>query len=137
MDTYNINDENFKNTETYQNFIKLNPSEGYLKIRAFAANQAIPISGLKIVITKIIENKNIVFFEGYTNNSGTIEKIILPTPKLDPNNLDVPTSTTYDITATYEPDNTTGIYRVYMYENIYVVQNISIVPEINMEMGGY
>lgn len=137
MDTYNINDEKFKDTKTYQDFMGSHPSVGYLKIRAFAANQAIPISGLGIVITKTIEDKKVVFFEGRTNSSGIIEKIILPTSKLDPNDLDAPTSTIYDITATYEPDNTKETYKVYMYDNIYVIQNINIVPDINMETGDY
>lgn len=130
MNTFNIYDQNFVNSEVYQNFLKDNPSNGYLRIRAFAANQAIPISGMNITISKIIDNNNVIFFEGATNTSGLIERITLPTPKLDPNNLDAPTSTTYDITATYNQDN--KVYKVNMYENVYVVQDINIVPNFNM-----
>ena len=135
MNTYNFNDENFKNSQLYQNFISANPSRGYLKIRAYAASQALPISNLKIVVSKKINNNNIIFFEGTTNSSGVIEKISLPAPKLDTNNLDKPSSTSYEITASYNEDNITNVYRVNIYENIYVVQTISVVPNLNVIAG--
>ena len=134
--TYNFNDESFKSTSSYKNFITSNPSQGFLKIRAYAASQAIPISSLKVVVSKNIDGNNVIFFEGTTNESGVIERITLPAPKLDPNNLDAPSSTTYEITATYAKDNVSNIYRVNMYENIYVVQTINIVPDINGMAGG-
>ena len=81
MNIYNINDENFKNTEAYRSFMNDNPVNGYLKIRAYGASGAIPISNLKIVVSKIINNTKIIFFEGTTNESGIIDKITLPTPK--------------------------------------------------------
>ena len=130
MNTFNINDQNFINSKVYKDYLQKNPSNGYLKIRAFAANQAIPISNLNIKVSKNIDNNNVIFFEGTTNSSGIIEKITLPTPKLDFNNLDKPNSTTYDIIATY--DNKNIIYKVNMYENVYVLQEININPS----MGG-
>lgn len=133
MNTFNIYDQNFINSEVYQQFLKDNPSNGYLRIRAFAANQAIPISGMNITVSKIIDNNNVIFFEGATNSSGIIERITLPTPKLDPNNLDTPNSISYNITASYNNDK--KIYKVNMYENVYVVQDINVVPNMNM-MGG-
>lgn len=135
MNTFNINDQEFANSAIYQNFLKQNPSQGYLKIRAYAASQAIPITNLKIVVSKIIDNNKVIFFEGNTNESGIIEKITLPAPRLNQNNLDTPSSTTYDITATYEEQNLTNIYRVNIYDNIYVVQTISVVPTMNVMAG--
>ena len=136
MNTYNVSDQSFKNSKLYQDFINQNPSSGYLKIRAYAASQALPISNLNIVVSKIIDNNNVIFFEGTTNESGVIERIVLPAPKLNSNNLDAPSSTIYDITATYAPDNISNVYRVNMYENIYVVQTISVVPDTNI-VGGF
>ena len=129
MNTYNINDQNFVNTEEYQQFLRNNPSRGYLNIRAYAANQAIPISGLKIVVSINIGNNKVIFFEGSTNSSGVLGGIALPAPRLDQNNLDTPSMTTYDIEATYTPDNLVKLYKVNMYENVSVIQNINIVPE--------
>ena len=135
MNTYNINDESFVNSDIYQEFLKNNPSQGYLNIRAYAANQAIPISGLNIVVSTIIDNNRVIFFEGSTNLSGVINDIILPAPKLDPNNLDAPSKTTYDIEATYIPNNTSRTYKANMYENVSVIQNISVTPNPNFEAG--
>ena len=135
MNIYNFNDENFKNTQTYQNFIKANPGIGYLKIRASAASQAIPISGLRIVVSKTIGTDKIVFFEGETNSSGVIERIDLPAPKQNTDDLTTPNNIVYDINATYKPDNLNDVYKVNIYENIYVVQRINVVPTINVAAG--
>ena len=54
MDTYNINDSEFVNSDMYKNFINENPGRGYLKIRAYSASQAVPISGLQVVVSKNI-----------------------------------------------------------------------------------
>lgn len=132
MNTYNINDPSFINTDSYKTFMNNNPSRGNLRIRAYAASGAIPISNLKIIVRTKIDNNNVIFFEGYTNESGLIERISLPAPKLNPDNLDAPATTTYEVVATYEPNDSTGVYRVNIYENVCVVQTISIVPEIRI-----
>ena len=133
MNTYNINDEEVQNSEEYKDFIEKNPKYGSLSIRAYAANQAIPISGLEIAVSSNIGDKKVIFFEGTTNSSGTIENILLPAPALNPSNLVAPIGTTYEILATYIPDNINAKYKVKVYDNIGVIQNISIVP--NMKMG--
>lgn len=130
MNTYSITDEEYKNSSNYQNFIKENPSQGFLKIRAFAAGQAIPIKGLEVTVSKIINNDQVIFFKGNTNESGVIARIALPAPKLNSNDLDIPNKITYDITTTYNPGNIKGEYKVNIYENVCVVQNINIVPDI-------
>ena len=128
MNTVYLNDENLLTSSEYQQFIKDNPSTGYLKIRASAASQAIPINNLKVTVYKIIGNNRVIFFEGYTNDSGIIEKISLPAPPLNPNDEIVPKSTTYDIETTYLKDNLKQIHKVNIYENICVVQTINIIP---------
>ena len=135
MNTYNFNDESFKNTTIYQNFIAANPGKGYLKIRASAASQALPIENLKVVVSKTIDNNKIIFFEGATNRSGVIERIVLPAPSQNTNDLTIPSSTSYDINATYEPDNLSDVYRVNIYDNIYVLQRINVVPTLNVSAG--
>ena len=132
MNTYNFNDESFKNTDIYKRFIATNTGEGYLKIRAYAASQALPISNLNVVVSKTIGNNNIIFYEGKTNSSGVIEKIVLPSPERNTDDLIAPNSISYDIKATYEPNNTTNIYRINIYDNIYVVQTINIVPTMSV-----
>ena len=137
MNTFNINDQEFVNSEIYQNYLRNNPSQGFLKIRAYAASQALPITNLKIVVSKMIDNNKVIFFEGNTNESGIIDRITLPAPRLNQNNLDAPSSATYEITATYNEGNLTNIYRVNIYENIYVIQTISVVPTMNVMAGDF
>lgn len=54
--------EEFKKTESYQEFIKENPSTGRLKVEVFTAYQAIPIPDTDIIITKDIDGKKVLFF---------------------------------------------------------------------------
>ena len=136
MNTYNINDTEFINSATYQKFLSDNPSRGYLSIRAYAASQAIPISGLKIIVSTIIDNSKVIFFEGSTNMSGIIEGISLPAPQLTANDLIAPNKTIYQVEATYPSNNLNKVYSINMYENISVIQNISVVPNMNLDLGG-
>lgn len=118
------------NNEIYQKFLKENPGSGNLRIRAYAANGAVPISNLKIIVSKNIDNNKIIFYEGTTNESGIIERIKLPAPIINSDNLLLPNSTSYDITATY--NNIDLLYKINMYDDVCVVQNISIVPDMGM-----
>ena len=135
MNTYNVNDVNFVNSELYQSYLKDNPSNGYLRIRASAANGAIPISGLSVVVSKVIDNNTVIFFEGVTDSSGLIERITLPVPKIVSDDLVAPTGNTYDVSTSYDKDNFMSNYKVNVYENVYVVQNINIVPK-TLSVGG-
>ena len=135
MSTYSFDDDKYINSLEFQEFMKENPSRGFLKIRAYSASGAIPVSGLKVVVSTKIINDSFIFFEGYTNESGIIDSISLPTPRLDTNNLDIPKKVVYEIKATYIPDNTVLLYEVNMYENVYVVQNINIIPKSNIRLG--
>ena len=129
MNTYNVNDDNFIKSDVYKDFIKENPSHGNLRVRAYTASGALPVSGLKVVVSTEFENSDIIFYEGVTNESGLIEKISLPAPKLIPDNLDVPNKTIYDVLAIYEKENLNKVYKVNMYEDVCVVQNINVAPD--------
>ena len=128
----NFDDPNFITTTTYKEFINQNKSYGYLNIRAYAASLAIPIKGLNVVVFKNIDNKKVVFYIGTTDESGIIEKISLPTPTVSSDDEVAPASQDYEIEATYE--NQKLIYKVIMYSNISVNQNINVVPI--MKVGG-
>ena len=129
MNTYNINDTEFINSSLYQTFLTQNPSRGILKIRAYAANGAVPISGLRIIVSKQLnDDNNVIFFDGLTDSSGIIDNIVLPAPKSNNDNLVAPSNTTYLVTATNNQDNINQSYQVGIYENLAVLQNIVIVP---------
>ena len=126
---YNIDDKEFINSELYKSFINANPGAGFLKIRAFAASQAVPISGMNVVVSKDIGGNKVIFFEGVTNDSGVIERISLPVPRMGGDNMISPIITTYDIDTNYE--GVSRLYKVNVYDNIYVVQNINVSPNIS------
>ena len=128
MNYIDFNDNNYVNTEAYQEFLKNNPGKGNLKIRAYAANEALPVSGLRIVVSTIIGNDRVVFFDGETDSSGMIETLSLPAPSLDTSNLIVPVTTTYIIDAIYSTSSEEEEFRVNMYDGICVVQNINFIP---------
>lgn len=136
MDIYNFDDEKYINTKSYNNFIKENPEITYLDVRTSAASEAIPISGVRIVVSKIIDNNKIVFYDGLTDSSGAINNIKLPAPKLIIDDLEVPKGIIYDLEAIYEKDNIDRFYKILMYPNVHVLQNINIVPNM-MVFGDY
>lgn len=137
MNMISFYDEKFIDSESYEDFMKVNSSNGNLRIRAYAASQALPIKGLKVIVSKIIDNNEVVFFEGFTNESGLTERISLPAPKLDPNILDVPNKATYDIYASYQMDNFNQKYEVNIYDGVCVLQDISIVPDMTIKVGDF
>ena len=126
MNNVKITDSSFINSAIYKRFMDENTGRGNLNIKASFANQALPITNLRVIVSKEIENINVVFFDGVTNISGIIGKIILPTPPLDNDDLVAPKMTIYKITTVY--NNKEYSYNVNMYDGICVVQNINIVP---------
>lgn len=137
MNTYDVNDESFVKSEEFQKFMNDNPARGFLRVRAFAASGAIPVSGVQVIISTIINNNKFIFFDGATNESGIIDNISLPAPKLNTDNMDIPSKTVYDIEASYDIDNFKQSYKVNMYENIFVVQAINVSPNSNLGFGEY
>ena len=127
MNEVSINDKNYLESDEYKKFKEDNPVYGYLKIRAYAASGAVPITELKVEVSKIIDNTKVIFYSGFTDESGIIERINLPARRVNTNNLNAPDYTTYDILAT-RGDNINLSYKINVYENIIVVQNISIIP---------
>ena len=69
----NINE--FMKTNEYMDFIRKNPGIGNLKIRAYTASEALPVSGLNIIVSSIIAGNRIIFYSGKTDTSGMIPNI--------------------------------------------------------------
>lgn len=135
MDTVNYNDLTFQQSDTYKDFASKNSSSGKLNIRAYAANRALPVTGMKVIVSKIMNNMRVIFYEGNTDNSGLIENISLPTPTISTNDLQTPPSEDYNIEAIYETQDL--IFNIKMYSNIAVNQNINIVPQLRTDGNSY
>lgn len=131
------NDKNLLEDKDYQEFLQNNPDMGYLKIRASAANEAIPIKNVKITVSKKIGNNNVIFFEGVTDESGMINDINLPSPEKVQSDEEVPKFTEYEVTAVYEPQNMNKKYTVSICCGIGVIQYVKVIPNPNLEMRNY
>ena len=107
-----------------------NKGVGRLRIRAYLASEAYPAIGLKVVVSTIFNGNRIIFFDGDTDNSGMINVLSLPTPIYNNDDLVAPASITYLIDVNYLPDNSIKTFTVNMYDDVCVVQNILITPEI-------
>ncbi len=129
--------EEFQETKTYQEFIKLNPSVGHLKVQVFTAYQAINIPGTEILLTKDFGEDKVVFFRGYTDSSGIVDNIPLPAPAgdYDPVNFQVPGYTIYNLTAIHEGFEAIKKYEISMFGDIKILQYIKMIPEVTLEEG--
>lgn len=127
--------EKFKKTQEYQKFIEENPSVGYLKVNVFTAYKAVPIPNTEILITKTIDDKNVIFFQGITDSSGTIENIVLPTTKNT--SLITPEApanyTLYDLIAVHKDYGIVKKNNIGILGEIKVIQYIKMNPEINFK----
>lgn len=127
----------FKNLPEYQDFINENPSVGTVKVQVFTAYGAIPVPDTAILITKVIGNYNVVFFQGDTDSSGIIDNIELPAPAAVPiSNPDVvPGYTLYDMTAIHEGYETLKRYSIAMFGDVKIIQYVKMTPVVDLEGG--
>ena len=128
MNIYSVYDSSFFNSEIYKDYIKEHPGSGSLRVRAYSANEALPIEGVKVEISTYYKSNLIVFFQGETDSSGLIDRISLPTTNNDSNNLEIPERTIYQVHVIYEKENLDKEYSVGMYDGICTVQNIAVQP---------
>ena len=135
MDTINFNDTLFQQSEMYKKLMEENTTNGILTIRAYAANKALPVEGMEVIVYKIMDNKRVIFFDGKTDNSGLIENINLPTPEISTGDLVKPPSQDYNIEAIYDMQDLK--FKITMYSNISVNQNINVVPILRTDGNSY
>ncbi len=122
--------QEFEQTQEYQTFISQNPTNGILKVQVFTADQAIPISNAKVIITKLIDNDKVTFFEGLTDSSGIIDNIKLPAPMGEYNmeKLEIPKYTTYELKVSNGNYKTDKQYEVAMFGGVKVLQYVKMIP---------
>lgn len=136
--TINISEtEKLQNNQAFQNFLQDNPSMGTLKVRVSSINKALPVEGVDIVVSKVIGGDTIIFFNGQTDESGMVQNIKLPTPVGVTSDEIAPKFTSYQLHATYPPENFDKIYDIALCCGVSVIQNINITPNFNLEMRDY
>lgn len=118
--------EEFKKTDEYKEFQKNFPNTGKLKVQVYTAQQAIPVSGVKITVICDATGKRVEFFSGYTDESGIIDDIELPAPLLDEGKSEVPKCLRYKVIAEYA--NLIKEYDSTIYAGIKTLQLINLFP---------
>ena len=125
---YYFDSEEFKDSSIYKNFININDGKGILKVEASTASEAYPLEGVEIIISKMIDGSKVIFYKGVTDDSGIIDGIVLPTRRIDKEVESVSdiVFTTYDLEAIYSKYNMNKMYNVSIFDNIKVIQPITI-----------
>lgn len=124
-----ISYDDFKNTSLYEEFIRRNPSVGRLKVYAYTADEAFPSRDTNVVIQKKIGEYNVLFFSGYTNESGIIDNILLPAPSdFNKDIIDAPAYETYELNAFHEGYNDIVLNNIGMFGGVSVIQYLRMIP---------
>lgn len=135
MNGVNYNDQSLKNNADYQAFLQSNPGRGTLMVRATSVNEALPVKNVRVIVSKVISNIKVIFFDGLTDESGMIKNIELPTPAKMSNDEVIPECAIYVLEALYKPQNLDKLYNIHIYPGISSLQSINIKPNINLETG--
>lgn len=111
-------------------------SSGLFKVRAFAASEAIPIEGARIIIRGTDDVSRDVFFSLLTDVDGLSPTVTLPTPaisySLGPYPIERPYST-YDISVTKEGYQNKTIVNVAVFAEREATLPVNMIPTDNMK----
>ena len=113
---------------SYAEFLAQNPYMGRLKVQAFRGNQAYPVSGVQVTITRAFTDGTRLFFEGATDANGIIDGIELPAPSRE-NSLAAggpPNTAVYDLVAQH-PQYTTVTVQPEVYEGVTAIQPLQLM----------
>ena len=122
--------EEFQELDEYQNFLKEFPDTGTLRVRVFTMGGLIPLSNTNILILKRIGKYNVLFYNGITDSMGFLGDIVLPAPKRDLITMNMPLSTTYDMSAIHIGYQDIQQYTITIYGGITVIQYVRMIPEV-------
>ena len=129
--------EVFFTRDKFPKFSLENSGSGILKVQAVATNQAFPLQGVEIEVSKTINGEKVIFFQGVTDSSGIIDQIFLPAkvPKKVVEQASDVIFTKYTVTAKYPYSNLKRVYEVGIFDNIKVIQPIKF-SAMNIIEGG-
>ena len=127
--------DEIKDDAIYNEFLNENPGRGTLKIRVTSASEALPVSGVNVIVSKEIGNNTYIFYEGQTDSSGMINNIKLPTPVRITSNLEVPNFTSYQVRVEYLKDKFDKTYEISLCCGSGLIQYVNITTNVNVEEG--
>lgn len=117
--------------DAIQKFLKNNPKEGTLKIQAFTAQGAIPISGATVKVSRIIGDSPYVFYNVTTDEDGLASGMTLPAPPgslSESPNSSADSWTGYDIEVSHPDYPTQYFSNIPIFEGIETIQPVNFLP---------
>lgn len=128
-----VNEMRFKDSMdpiTYEQFLAQNPKTGFLKIQAFTANQAIPLSDVAVIISKKFGDETKIFYEVKTDQNGIADGIILPAPDKDLSEQpsDITPFAVYDVYATHPKYEQQSDLQTQIFDGVKSIQPFNMVP---------
>ena len=113
---------------SYAQFLAKNPYSGRLKIQAYRGDQAFPVPQVQVTVTRQFTDGKRTFFEGFTDENGIIDNIVLPAPsRVDSLTPSGPVTTAvYDLRAT-QPDYQTVQTQLEIFEGITAIQPLRLL----------
>ncbi len=113
---------------TYAAFLQQNPYQGYLKVQAFRGDQAYPVPGVAVTVSRDFADGRRVFFEGETDENGIIDGIALPAAPRDESLVpdDPVTTAVYDLAARHPLYRSVNV-PVEIYEGITAIQPLRLL----------
>lgn len=109
------------------------PETGYIRVKVSSSNQALPVKGAGITISKNIDSKNYIIHQETTDRSGLTQNLPLPAPddqsSMTPSGNGTPRFAVYDMLVQrdgYVP----VIYRsIPVFSGVVTVQPVQMVPQ--------
>lgn len=118
-------------SSNYDEFLQENQGEGTLKVKVTTAQSAMPMSNVRIVISKDIGNKETVFYSLFTDQSGIIDNMSLPAPIREysdsPDSKFLP-YTIYDISLYINETELPLKETVEIFDGVKSIKNVEVVP---------
>ncbi len=116
-----------------QDFYNINNQRGTLRFRVYTAREALPVTGAKIEVTKIIGNDKHTFYKLTTDISGNTSIVYLPAPSSElsqqPENTTQPYAL-YDAYITADNFGDVSIKNLPIFDGILSEQSIAMVPMV-------
>lgn len=117
--------------QTFDEFLKANPTQGSVQFRTYTARNALPVPGAKVVISTQIAGKPYVLYTLTTDVSGQTEEVTLPAPdvglSLTPDSGILPYAL-YDADITADGFRPVEIRKLPIFDGILSVQRAAMVP---------
>lgn len=105
---------------------------GYLQINAAAAGMALPVSGARCVVSKLIDDKKHVYYRVLTDENGRTEELELPTPDKglsESARRDGPLPyALYHLEISKDGFKQISNYNVPVFDGILSVQDVNMIP---------